>query len=276
MIDFLLEKYNELGITGVNGSIIAILAVFAFLGFIKGAVKMVFLVCMLGGAAFAAYWGCENGLAYIQQHWQGVPEISGNVIGGVCGVVTFYILYKIFDFITNPFEENALISKFGFGIPAAVLSTAVAAGIVWFGVNQLRDRGTQDEMKYWISQNSDKPLSKYPTLAKLQHKFEESSIGQKISNVYRMHDNNQHNLAKLVVIASTSREKIESLYQDPHVRKLMNNPKVMNCILNSPEVKQSILENDPKAILSNPELHELLKDPIILADLSAVTSSQLR
>jgi len=276
MIEFLLEKYNEFSSTSVSSSLMVLLIVFAILGFLKGAVRLVFFVVTLAGAAFAAYWGCEFGLDYIRQHWATVPDVSGNVIGAICGFLAFMVLRKIFGILTDPMEQSGLIGKFAFGIPAAIVSTVIAAGLVWFGVNQLRDKGTQDEMKYWISQNSDEPMKKIPVLAKLKNKFEDSAIGKGISSVYHMQDDEQHNLARLVVLANTSREKLSELKNDPAVQRVFRNEKVRKLLIENVDIQRAIDNNNPKVILENPELLEILKDPGLRKDLQGVSNQLLK
>ncbi len=276
MIEFLLEKYNEFSSHNMSSSLMVLLVVFGVLGFMKGAVRLVFFVFTLIGAAFAAYWGCEFGLDYIRQHWAEVPDLSGNVIGGVCGFIAFMLLRKVFGFLTDPMEQNGIVGGFAFGVPAAIISTAVAAGLVWFSVNQLRDKGTQDEMKYWISQNGNQPMEQLPILARLKNKLGESTIGKAISSVYHLQEDEQHNLARLVVLANNSREKLGELKSDPAVQRVFRNEKVRKLLMENVEIQRAIDSNDPKVILENPELLEILKDPELRKDLSQVSSQLLK
>lgn len=253
-----------------------LLVVFGILGFLKGAVRMVFFVFTILGTVFAAYWGCEFGLDYIRQHWAQAPEVSGNVSGGICGVLAYIILRKISGVLADPTENSGLVGKFAFGIPAAIISTVVAAGLVWFGVNHLRDKGTQDEMKYWISQNEAAPMQKMPILAKLKNKFEDSVIGKAISSVYHLQDDEQHNLARLVVLAYDSKEKLKELKENKDIKRILKNKKVRNLLSKNPDIQRGIHQNNPKLILENPELLEILSDPELRRDLQKVSSQLLR
>jgi len=276
MIEFLLEKYNEFSSSSVSNSLVMLLVLFAILGFIKGAVRLVFFVFTLIGTAFAAYWGHEFGLEFIRRHWLEAPEVSGNVTGGICAIIAFIILRKIFGFLADPTEQSGLVAKFAFGIPAAIVSTVIAAGLVWFGVNQLRDKGTQDEMKYWISQSDAKPMEKMPILAKLKNKFEDSAIGKGISSIYHLQDDEQHNLARLVVLANYSKEKLNELKGNQDVQRILKNKKVRNLLSNNPDIQKGIQQNNPKLILENPELLEILKDPELRKDLQGVSNQLLK
>ena len=275
MIEFLLEKYNEFSSTSVSSSLMILFIVFAVLGFLKGAVRLVFFIVTIMGAAFAAYWGCEFGLEYIRQHWTEVPEISGNIIGAICAFIAFMVLSKIFGFLTNPMEQSGIIGKLAFGIPAAIISTVVAAGMIWFGVNQIRDKGTQGEMKYWISQNSERPMQKMPVLARLKNKLNDSAIGKGISGVYHMQEDEQHNLAKLVVLANHSKEKLIFLKSDPAVKKILKNKKVRKLLSNNLDIQRGIEQNNPSLILENPELLDILKDSDLRRELLGVSHKLL-
>jgi len=63
-------------------------------------------------------------------------------------------------------------------------------------------------------------------LAKLKAKFEESAIGQKISGLYHFKGDEQHSLAKLLVLASDSKDKLKLLKDDPNIRRILGNKKV--------------------------------------------------
>jgi len=137
MIDFILEKFNEFSSDGISSTLLAVILICIVLGFLKGFVKLVFFIFTIIGVGVAAYWGCESGLGFIRGFWSEVPDVSGNVIGALCGLVAFVILRKIFGFLADPVERSGFVAKFAFGIPAAIVSTALAIGLVWFSVNLL-------------------------------------------------------------------------------------------------------------------------------------------
>lgn len=266
---------NELGTSGV---ITAVIAVLTLLGFIKGAVKLVFLLFSIAGAGYAAYWGSEEGLTYLQRSWPAAPEQLGNVFAIICGLVVFYLLSKIFGFFTDPFENSNFIARFAFGIPAALVSLIAASGLVWLSLNFLKSKGAESEIKYWLSQdniNADTRLKTYPTLANLKHRFESSTIGKKIAGIYKIHESEKHNLAKLLVIANTSADKINQLAQDQRVRNILLSPEVRN-LMNDSSIRKQISENDVHGLLSNPRLKQALNDKQLMNDLISVSSEQLK
>lgn len=275
MLDLISEKLTELSSGGLTGIITMLLILLALFGIIKGAVRLVFLACTLGGAAYAAYWGSEQGLSKLREYWPEAPEISGNVMAIILGLIAFFILYKIFSFLTNPFEESNFISKFAFGIPGTIVSTAVAAGMVWFGINFMQDRGAEQEIKYLMAQNNPQKPSEYPPIAKLKQKFEATSIGQKFSKFYHLHDSRKYDLAKLIVIANTSLAKYNELGRDPRYAKILSHPKVRKLIAGSPDIQQDIRQDKVQSLLKNPELKSLLTDPTLQQDLDAISSDTL-
>jgi len=266
---------NELGTSGI---IIAVIAVLTLLGFIKGAVRLVFLLFTLAGAGYAAYWGSEEGLAYLQKSWPEAPEQLGSVFAVICGLIAFYFLSKIFGFFTNPFENSNFISRVAFGVPAALVSLLAATGLVWLSLNFLKDKGAEGEIKYWITQddvNTGTRLKNYPMLANLKQRFESSSMGKKMANLYKLHDSEKHNLAKLLVIANTSRDKINQLAEDERVKKILSNPKVRK-LMNDPTVRKQIAENDIHGLLENTHIKDALKEKQLMDDLTSISSEQLK
>ena len=263
---------------GTSGTIAAIIVVLTVLGFVKGAVKLVFLLFTLAGAGYAGYWGSEEGLIYLQNIWPTAPEQLGIVFAAICGLVTFYFLSKVFSFFTNPFENSNFIARFAFGIPAAVISLIAASGLVWVSLNFLKEKGAEGEIKYWITQddaNSESRLKNYPTLAGLKRHFEATSVGKKLANLYKSDDSEKHNLAKLLVIANTSAEKIRSLAQDERVMSVLRNPQVSK-LMSDPVIRQQIAENDVQGLLANPNLKNALKEKKLLDDLISMSSEQFR
>lgn len=272
MIDFLLEKYNELGATGLNGTIAVILAIVVVIGFIKGAVRLIFMLLTVAGVAFSAYWGCEFGLDFLSKYWSNIPLISGNVMGAVCGVASYFLLSKIFGFLADPTEKLGLVGKFAFGVPAAILSAVVAVAILWFGGNLLREKGTKDEMRYWISQSTDTPMEKPPVLVGLKYKFEDSVVGKALSSLYQLQGEDHQSLAKLFVLAKSTGPELMKLRENPLVQKIFRNENFQKVLANNSEVQEGIAENNPDKILESAELQELLKDPKMRDELLKVAS----
>jgi hypothetical protein len=271
---------SELNLSEIStsGMIIAVIVILTLLGFIKGVVRLIFLLFTIAGAGFAAYWGSEEGLIYLQKYWPEAPEQLGSVFAIICGLIAFYLLSKIFGFFTNPFENSSLISRIAFGVPAALVSLVAASGLVWLSLNLLKDKGSEGEIKYWITQddtNTGTRLKKYPVLADLKQRFESSGIGKNVANLYKLHESEKHHLAKLLVIASTSADKISQLSQDERVMKILRNQQVRK-LMRDPSIRQQIAENDIQGLLANPHLQDALKEKQLMDDLASISAEQLK
>jgi len=255
---------------GASGLLIGIIAVLTLLGFIKGAVKLVFFLFTLAGAGYAAYWGADEGLSYIQKSWATAPESLGNILAVVCGLIAFYFLSKIFGFFTDPFENSSFIARFAFGIPAALVSLVAASGLVYFSLTFLKNKGAEEELKYWVTQDEtdlNRRLKEYPTLANLKQSFESSTLGKKILGFREEKGAEKLNLAKLLVIANTSAEKINQLAQDERVKKILSNSEVRR-LMSDPGIRKQILDNDVKGLLENKSLNSALSEQGLMGDLS--------
>ncbi len=266
---------NELGTSGI---ITAVIAVLTLLGFIKGAVKLVFFLFSIAGAGYVAYWVTDEGLLYIQKSWPTAPDSLESVIAVVSGVITFYFLSKIFGFLANPFENSNFIARFAFGIPAAIVSLLAASGLVWLSLNFLKEKGAEGEIKYWLSQddkNINTRLKDYPKLANLKHLFDSSTVGKNISNLYKTNDGEKHNLAKLLVIANTSASKINELAKDERVKNVLKNPDVRK-LMSNPMIRRQIAENDVQGLLKNKDLQSALSEKQLKEDLISIASEQLK
>lgn len=268
-----MEFLTELGTSGL----ITILVLgFAAIAFVKGAVKLVFMLFTLAGAGLAFYWGQTRGLAYVKKYWASAPDGCETVIAIIAAVVVFWLLRKVLSFLVNPFEQNNFICKFAFGIPAVALSIVMSLGLIWLGINKLRDRGAQDEIAFLLSQNDDAPMHEYSTIAQLKQAFESSALGKRVGNIYELHDSEKYDLAKLAIIANTSHHKTETLMQNYYIGRLMSNVAFRQLIFHDPEFKHAIDTNDAKAVLNNPAFLKMLDDPRIQEDLKNLTPEQLR
>jgi hypothetical protein len=266
------------GEIGTSGIIIAVITILTVLGFVRGAVKLIFLLFTIAGAGYAGYWGSQEGLTYLQRQWPAAPEQLGSVFAVICGLIAFFFLSKIFSFFTDPFENSDFISRVAFGVPAALVSLIAATGLVWLSLNFLKDKGAEGEIKYWITQddeNKDARLKSYPTLANLKRSFESSGVGKKMADLYKLHDREKFNLAKLLVIASTSKEKIKELGEDERVVKIMRNLEVRK-LMNNTGLRKQIAGNDVQGILANPLFNEALQDKSLMKDLISINSKELR
>jgi len=277
-----MELLAEMSVSeiGISGMIIAVIAVLTLLGFLRGLVKLIFLIFTIAGACYAAYWGADEGLKFLQKSWPGTPIQLGNVFAVICGLVAFYLLSKIFGFFTDPFENSGFLSKIAFGVPAAMISLIAATALVWLSLNLLKDKGSEGEIQYWITQDDeieDARMKHLPTLSKLKASFENSNLGRKMANIYQLHDLERHNLAKLVVIAHASPEKMTEIATDERVKNIVSDIKFKK-LLRGGSMNKVLSENDVGGVLDHPLLYEALIDQDFAEELGGLRAGlfQLR
>jgi len=272
-MDFLGEiNFNELG---TSGTITLLLVVFTVVGFIRGAVKLVFMLFSLAGAGYAAYWGAEVAYVRALESWVDAPAWLSDAIALGAGLFAFFILSKIFSFFIEPFETSSFLGRFVVGIPAAIISLTAAIGLVWGSLIFLKSKGAESELRYWMSQDETEgtKLTSYPTMAVLKQSFEESFIGEKVMGFYKVGNKNEHTLAKLLIIEKVSSEKLFSLADNVPVRNLFENPRMI-ALREDPTVALRIEENNVKGLL------HLLKRPLdeilLRVDVEEVDASELK
>lgn len=263
---------------GTSGIIIAVIGVLTALGFIRGTVKLIFLVFTIAGAGYAAYWGSQEGLTLLQKQWPAAPQQLGVVFAAICGIIAFYLLSKIFGFFTNPFENSSMLAEIAFGIPAALISLVAATGLVWLSLNFLKDKGAEGELKYLITQDDENPdarMKSYPTLSNLKMSFESSGVGRKMANLYKLHEAEKYNLAKLLVIANTASDKMKELAEVEQIMRIYRNYEVRK-LMNNVALRKQIAKNDIQGLLANPDFNSVLKDKQLREDLLVISSESLR
>lgn len=263
---------------GISGLIITFIAVFTALGFIKGVVKLVFLLFTIAGSGYAAYWGSYEGLNFLQRSWPGAPGQLAPVFAFICGIVVFYLLSKIFGFFTNPFENNGFIAGFAFGVPAAIISLVAVVCLVWLSLNFLNNKGAEGELKYLITQddeNVDARMKSYPTLANFKQKVELVGIGRSLANIYKLHDAEKFTLAKLLIIANTDKERMKQLSERKQVIAVLQHSLIRD-IMKDLATRKQIVNNDVQGIIVNSLINQAVKDKKIREDLSQIAPDLLR
>ena len=264
-MEFLTEiDFSELTTTGVATLMIL---VFTVVGFIRGAVRLVFMLFSLAGAGYAAYWGAEVGFVKAQANWAAAPAWLSDVLALGCGVITLILLLKIFKFFIDPFETSNFVGRFVFGVPAAIISLVAAVALIWGSLVFLHDKGTQSEIRYWLAQDDietrdnveikvegegevvNEVERSYSRLAKAKQLFESSIIGKPMMSFYQIKEGEESHLAKLLIIAKNSPEKMASMADNAAVRGLFDNPH-MTELLEDETVTQLIKDDNYDGLLS--------------------------
>lgn len=243
----------------VNQIIIIAIVAIVVLCFLKGLVRIFFMLATLAGTALAGYITHEQGVSYLRKYWQQAPDNANMPLAIAAAILTFFILFKIFSFLTAPFENNSLVGKFAFGIPGTILSLLGVGGILWGGNMILQREGTAAELKEIIQKQSSNS-----SLIFIKNKLLESSILRNLSSLISGKEQEKHDLAKLLTLAKSSPEKYQQLSQNDEARIILQKPEVLNILNNSPRISQLIQAHNVSEILDSSEIQELLKDPEII------------
>jgi len=268
---------SELSTTGVATLVIL---VFTVVGFIRGAVKLVFMLFSIAGAGIAAYWGSEVAFAKAQATWAAAPPWLGDAIALGCAIFAFFLLTKIFSFFIDPFETSNFVGQFVFGIPAAIISLVAAVALIWVSLIFLNDKGSESEIRYFEigdgENEDDVEISRsYSKIAKLKQLFEGSVIGKPVMNFYQINESEKYHLAKLLVIAKNSPEKMASMADNAAVRGLFDNHNMVE-LLENETVTQLIKDDSYDGLLRFFQQDKTLTRSQLKSDLSKIKAEDLK
>lgn len=253
-----------------SGILTAITIAFALIGFIKGTFKLILTFITLGAAATVGYLTFNATSDLIHQKWPDIPESTPLIVAAVAALATFLILRIILKFILNPFNTD---SKKGSGIFGFLVGTALALGGLWLGINQLIYQGSKQEIQYWLAQDETNPPTKLPIISTIKQTFARSTVGEKIADVYPIHDPVDHTLAKLAAMRLTSTPNFTKLATTPTIAKTILNPEVLAYFID-PAVTAAVETNDAQALLDYPSLSTLIQDKALKSDISQIDIEQ--
>ena len=251
-----MEYLAEIGIVGV---LILIVAVFCIIGFIKGLVKTLMALFTLGASGFAAWWGYHHGPALVREYLPETPAYTHIICSVLGGFLVFFLFYKVFNFIVNPFEgdeENE--KKWNFGIPAAGISVLFALGFVYFGINRMRTTHELDKMKEIMAhgiENAPKPEGIHQFVIE---SLESSKIGQFIFQNDPLWEQNRVKLAKLAILYCQSGSKVA--HEHPETKEILTHPAFLAWISEKADISAAIKHGDPSALWDSENLDKMLKN----------------
>jgi len=212
-------EFSEISIIG---GIILILLLCAFIGFVKGLFKTGLALITLAGSGFAAWWGYNHATSYFSQWIPNQPEFMNVIYTGLGGIVVFCILYKIFSFISNPFESDDEKKGWGFGVPAAGIS---------FLLHQF-----------------------------VMKKLESNKLGRLILDFDPLWNCDRENLTKAIVYYFQKGEQIEQ--EDEAAARLIKDPDFQNWIKdNSEEFIQAVQNRDSSQLWESDAVTAFLENP---------------
>lgn len=253
--------YSNLGTSGI---LTCIILAFAVIGFMKGLVRVLFMILTLLGAATASYFAYHHGLEFLVDFWPDAPESFRPIISGVAGIITFVILQKIFHFLVNPFETHGFLSKVAFGIPASLVSLLLGTILLWLALSQFRQKASIAELDYLLERRHDS--STQPNwIAQLKSMIDSSEVGAKFQAADPLLNQAKLNLAKLAVSCSNEEDYL-SLTQDDAISQLVRNPTIWTFLTNQ-RVNELVAERSFEELLNHPEIDRILQNEDVTVQL---------
>ncbi|SHK26483.1 hypothetical protein SAMN02745181_3526 [Rubritalea squalenifaciens DSM 18772] len=251
----------------------AIAVAFALLGFIKGTLKLVLTFITLGSGAATTYFTFLGTTDISKNQFPSLPEWVPLFISLVAGLCTFLLVRTVLRFLLNPFDNLSANEKKGSGAFGMILGTVLALGSLWFGMNQLIEVGSKQEIEYWLAQDSENPPTDLPLVSKIKQAFAHSTVGKHIADFHPIHDPVDHTLVKIAAMRITSTENYTKLATTPTLKETLLQEKVTVFMMNQ-EVVKAIDENDLKSLLSYPELSNLISDPELKSAIAEIDIEQ--
>lgn len=246
---------DEISQFGTDGLIAGTLLLFAVLGFMKSLVKLFFLVIALAVGTVAGIWGHNNGFSLSKVLVENPEPWMSIAVAIIAFLGAFFFARTILGFLQGGSKETGAFSRFGFGIPGALLSLVVGGAIAYGILTGVRYAGTLAEMerlKDYASGNLDVSKAE-PLLAKLKNWIDSSRLGQLHQQFDFINDPAQANLAKLAIV----QEKGEVLLQTDAEEILQAIP-----VSKEEALQSSIQEGDFSALLKNDELRDVSEEAV--------------
>lgn len=256
-----------------SGILTAIAVAFALLGFIKGTLKLVLTFITLGSGAAVVYFTFLGSTEIVKEQFPSTPEWIPLFVALVAGLCTFLLVRTVLRFLLNPFENFSSDEKKGSGAFGMIVGTVLAFGSLWYGMNQLIDVGSRQEIEFWLAQDDENPPKDLPLVSKIKQAFAHSTVGKHIADFHPIHDPVDHTLAKIAAMRVTSTENFTKLATTPAIQQTILKEKVIAFFID-PEVVKAVDENDVKALLSYPELSHLISDPELKSAIAEIDIEQ--
>ena len=182
--------------------ILAVLAIFVVLGFLKSFAAFFFNLIALAVAATAGLWAYNDGYPIANRVIDQPEPWMFTAIGITVFILTLVIIRKVLGFLSGKSSENSQTRSGGFGMTGAVFGLLLGAGITYLMLTGVRYAGTMSELDRlgkFISGQIDE-TSKDPLFAKMKTWIDESQIGQWHQKIDFLNDPAETNAAKLAIV----------------------------------------------------------------------------
>ena len=252
---------------GTNGTLTAIVLAFAIIGFLKGLVRVFFMILTLLGTAASVYFTFHHGVDTLRPHWPQIPDSATSLLCVCSGMGAFLILFQFFRFLVSPFEKSRLLTRIGFGLPASFCCLLLGTLLLWFGLGQFRQRAHLAELDYLLARRHD--ITSEPNwIAQLHTVINQSTIGRLFKKLDPFHNQAKLNLTKLVISAS-NQEDYETLESNEQTSQILREPEIWQ-LLTSEKVHELIQNEALQELVDHPELDRILHNHSIRSQLEAL------
>lgn len=242
-----------------SGILTAIAITFAFIGLLKGTVRLIFTAATLSVSGFAAYLVFNHGSDWLHHSWPGAPDWIPLTAAITTWLIAFLTLRSTLRFVLNPFEKSDGEKQRGSGLPGFLLGTAISLVLLWVGMNQLIFQGSKQEIDFWLAQDDKNPPTELPLVSQLKQTFAHSSVGNYIATFFPIHDPVDHTLVKIAVMRVADTKSFAKLATNPAIAKTVLDVDVLAFFI-TPSVVDNINDNDSTALLAYPQLSKLITD----------------
>lgn len=251
---------------------IGIVAAVMLFGAIRGVVKLVFTLAALACGSVVAY------MAYLK-----LPEFSSQLetpftprlLVYTCvgiGIATYIFSRIIIGKLFNPL---ALVNgkPRGGGIAGALFGFVPAAAMIWVIVSAVRVTGvvesfehTRDEMK--TADGSSGKSTDAPWLARLKRVMESDTVAGWMAHLDPFVQKGKESLAKLL-ISSQERSTAHQLSTDSDTSAILSNPKVIQ-LMRDPEIRKLLDRGEYITLMENDKVREAAESPELQNNLESL------
>ncbi len=249
-----------LGEIGVIGTLILIVLIFCIIGFIKGLVKTLMALFTLAASGFAAWWGYHHGPALVRDYLPDAPAYANtSIISSILGaVLVFFLFYKVFHFIVNPFEgDEESEKKWNFGAPAVMISLLFALGFIYFGLNRMRTTHELDKIKNLMAHGIENAPKQEGIHQFVIESLQNSKIGQFIFQNDPLWEQNRAKLVKLGILYHQSGAQVA--LNHPDTKDILTHPTFLEWVSKKTDLDSAIRHEDPSTLWNSSELDNVLE-----------------
>ncbi|MGJ8677716.1 MAG: hypothetical protein ACSHX0_09380 [Akkermansiaceae bacterium] len=252
---------QDLSATGIIG---ILFAAFAIIAFVKGLVRIIFGIIALCIAIYLAWLSSE----YTQS-----ASFLGNytqaIITGSIGIAVFLGSSRILRSVINPFNRSKLGTKFGFGLPAALISLLAGLFVIGFSFSAVHYAAALAELRRTQSGSTeDNDLKRDSFIISVQDKVDNSQLGRWFSQIDPFQSDTKLKLAKTLILYHDETRRLEML-KDPIFNTLFNHSLFVQLAYES-QIKTSIEEGKVSKLYRSKLLQVALKDDLFQQSLKSV------